>query len=224
MKKMWDEKAELLKVKVQTLEGQEKGKMSFILAEILYKQLQAKEESFQYFIDAYKEGELKALKYIEDISKESDNYDILLEYKIASIERLRTPREKASALKEIGDIYKEKMMEPEKAIQYYTESVKYNPKDTDLAVQIIEFTYENELFEIVKDALQEIGKAIALKKNYDLYFKLAEISYKLNKKDFAAIYYKKANDLNKKDFNSIWKLGNVYQESGDYQKLKGLFK
>ncbi len=224
MKKMWDEKADLLKLKVQNLEGTEKGKLSFVLAEILYKQLDAKEDSFQYFIDAYKEGEVKALKYIETIAKESDNYDILLEYKISSIEQLRTPREKAASLKEIGEIYQEKMMEPEKAIEFFIKSIKYNPKDTDLAIKVLDFVFENELYSMIEDALAEIGKAIALKKNFDLYFKLAEISYNLDKKEDAAIFYKKANDLNKKDFNSIWKLANVYQELGDYQKAQRTYQ
>ncbi len=224
MKKMWDEKADLLKLKVQNIEGAEKGKLSFILAEILYKQLDAKEDSFQFFIDAYKEGEVKALKYIEIISKESDNYDILLEYKISSIEQLRTPREKAVSLKEIGEIYQEKMMEPEKAIEFFIKSIKYNPKDTDLAIKILEFVFENELYSMIEDTLSEIGKAITLKKNFDLYFKLAQISYNLGKKEDAAVFYKKANDLNKKDFDSIWNLANVYKELEEYQKAQRTYQ
>jgi len=224
MKKMWDEKSDLLKLKVQNLEGAAKGKLSFVLAEILYKQLDAKEDSFQYFIDAYKEGEVKALKYIEIIAKESDNYDILLEYKISSIEQLRTPREKAISLKEIGDIYQEKMMEPEKAIEFFIKSIKYNPKDTELAIKVLEFVFENELFSMIEDALPEIGKAITLKKSFDLYFKLAEISYQLNKKDDAAIFYKKASDLNKKDFESILKLANLYKEIEDFQKAQRTYQ
>jgi tetratricopeptide (TPR) repeat protein len=220
MNKRWEEKSELLKLKLSSLEGPEKGKLAFILAEIIYKQLNAKNDSFEYFIEAYKEGETKALKYIEIISKESNNYEILLEYKISSIEQLRSPREKAASLKEIGEIYQDKIMEPQKAIEFFIKALKYDQKDSDLAVKVLDFVYENELFEMIEDSLSQIGIAITIKKSFELYFRLAEISYSLNKKDDAALFYKKANDLNKKDFISIWKLSNLYKEISDFQKAQ----
>ncbi len=223
-KKMNSEKAELLKLKLNHISDEERGKTAFILAEILYKQLNDKENAGHYFKMAYDNGEKNAFPYIEEISKKQENYDTLLQYKIDSIEHIRVPKEKADALKEIGDVFQHKMGNPNKAIFYYVESLKFNAKDTDLAIMILEYVYDNALFDSVKEILNEIDRAITLKKDATLYLKLAKVAKNLNTYEQASIYYKKSSDLNKKDYETFYEFGELYEIMEDWGKALRIFQ
>lgn len=223
-KKMWAEKSDLLKLKVDHIEGNEKGKIAFMLGELLYKELDHPDEAGPYFKVAYECGETKAISYIENISKDEENYDTLLQYKIDAIEHLKNPRERAASLKEIGEIYQDRMMDPVNAIIYFIRSLKSNPKDTDLAIKVIEYVYEMESYELLKDALVEVERAIAVKRDSHLYFKLGEIAYRVEDKKSAAHIYKKAADLDKKNFEVQWTLALLYEELEDWQKSLRLFQ
>ncbi len=225
MKKMLPELSDLLKLKVEHLEsGREKAQTSFMLGELLYKHLSEKMEAAKYFKISFQEGETRALKYIETIAKEEDNFEVILEYKLASIETLRSPKQKADTYKEVGELYQDKLFEPEKAVECFVKSVKLNPKDKTLAVKVIEFVYESGSYEVVADALKELDRAITMLKSFELYSKLGEIAYNLEKKDLAAGFYKKATDINKNDFDAVWKLALLYEEINDNSKALRTFQ
>lgn len=217
-KKMFSEKSDLLKIKLDNCENSEKGKLAFMLGEILYKSLNRKTESIKYFQIAYNNGEKNSLPFIESIAKEEENYEVLLQYKISSVETLKLPKEKADTLREIGEVYQNKVMDVTKAVYYFVQSLKYDYKNTELAIKVLEYSYENGEYETIKDILSEIDKSITLKKDFALYFKLGKVAHKLNQKDLASLFYKKASDLNKKDYDVFWEMGILFEEMEDFAK------
>jgi len=148
--------------------------------------------------------------------KKNKKNEMAIEYFILSLpEQLTNYIDSSIILFEIGEVWSD-MREYSKAIEYYNQAIKINPK-YDLAYSGRGYAYWGKL-EYDK-AIEDYTKTIEINPKFDCaYIQRGRIYEEKSEYDKAISEYNQAIQVDPKDSWAYTELGNIYRKKGEYDK------
>jgi len=164
-----------------------------------------------------------ALRMMVDICERDSNFQGLAHALEGQLEGIMTKAERTSVLRRLGDLFADKLENPQGALKTYQTLLDLVPNDSRVYTRILEIMEEHELYEQLVQFLShrtQISRSLAEK--LSAFKKLAEvIEQRLGDGDRACVVWEQVRDLEARDEEALDALARLYAERKRHSDLLG---